>query len=132
MAALIFIGPLVISCGGDGGGGGTVTGPKAVPGELTASLVTPNADDRAVLLAITGPGSISGISTTTEYVVFAQTASGKATVAVFGSLTNGVLVRFSVPDVGAVASYTATITDIVDPGNVPRQSLGGYSITVAK
>jgi hypothetical protein len=122
--------PLLLSCGGGDGG---ATGPKAVPGELTLSLVTPNSDDRAVLISIAGPGPISAITASrTESMAFSQVTTGKASVAVFGALTSGPLVRFTVPDVAAAASYSATVTEVVDPANNPRSGVAGYAATIAK
>ena len=116
----------ILSCGGDS------TGPKAVPGDLTATLTTPNADDRAILITITSPGTISPGAAGADYVVFSKTLTGKTSVAVFGTLTTGPLVRFSVPDVGQAASYVVTVSDVADASNAPRSSLAGYSVTVSK
>lgn len=121
-----------IACGGDGGGG-SVTGPKAVPGELTATLVTPNADDRAILITITGPGPVSSVAAANDdYVVFSKVSGSKVSVALFGSLTSGTVIRFHVPDVGLVSSYTASLVEVVDPANNVRPQQTGYSVSISK
>jgi hypothetical protein len=134
-SALVLLLGVIVSCGGGdgGGGGGNITGPKATPGDLLVNLTTPNTDDRAVLITITGPGSISAVAgSNVDYAVFSQTATGKTTVAVFGPIVNGPLVKFTVSDTGAAASYGVTVNDAVDPANSPRSSLASYSVTVSK
>lgn len=136
---------LASSCGGSGGDHAPTqpapqppeqptqpTAPAAVPGTLTAHLVTPKADDGAILVEITGPAPLADLSTPVPGAVVHARANGNtAHVAVFGALAAGALIRFSVPDVNAASQYTATVTDASDRANALRASLTGYQITIA-
>jgi hypothetical protein len=136
---------LASSCGGSGGDRAPTqpapqtpeqptqpAAPVAVPGTLTARLVTPNIDDGAILVEISGPTPLADLATPVPGAVLHSRASGNAAhVAVFGSLAAGALVRFSVPDVNAASQYTATVTDASDRANSLRASLTGYAITIA-
>ncbi|HYJ78891.1 MAG TPA: hypothetical protein VEW03_04795, partial [Longimicrobiaceae bacterium] len=55
VAALLAVAALAAGC--DGGG---PSGP--VPGELVLRLETPNADDRAVLVSVTGPAAPGAVA----------------------------------------------------------------------
>ena len=119
----------IVGCG-DGGG------PIApIPGTLTVSLTTPNADDRAIHLSIKGAAAADSVSNvqvaTASLTVFSRDLDGnEAEAAVFGDLASGALVRFSVPDVNRASSYNATIVDVADASNEVRSSLSGYSLAV--
>ena len=130
------------SCGGGDGGGAPTepppppsvqpTVPVAVPGTLTVSLVTPFADDGAILLDITGPAPVTDVVAAAQGAVAHARSNGNATrVAVFGSLGGGALVRFSVPDVNAVQQYAAQVAEASDRASALRSSVTGYQLTVA-
>jgi hypothetical protein len=136
---------LASSCGGSGGDHAPTqpvpqppeqptqpSAPAAVPGTLTARLVTPNTDDGAILVEIAGPTPVADVATPVPGAVVHSRGSGNtARVAVFGSLAAGALVRFSVPDVNAASQYTATVTEASDRANALRASVTGYQITIA-
>jgi hypothetical protein len=133
---------LAASCGGSGGDRAPTepapqpptqpTAPVAVPGTLTVRLVTPNTDDGAILLDISGPAPMADLATPVQgAVVHSRTNGNTARVAVFGSIASGALVRFSVPDINAAAQYTAQVTEASDRANALRTSVNGYGITIA-
>ena len=135
---------VALSCGGSGGDRAPTQpppeqptppappiAPVAVPGSLTARLVTPNTDDGAILLDISGPAPMADLATPVQgAVVHSRTNGNTARVAVFGSIANGALVRFSVPDINAAAQYTAQVTEASDRANALRTSVNGYGITI--
>lgn len=107
--------------------------PEPVPGELTLSLSTPHADDRALLLTLTGPGPITGVQASgSGYTVHARAAESSVRLAVFGRVTNGPVVRFHVPDVEKASLYVATLQEAADPQNALRSSTAGYALTVSR
>ena len=136
---------VALSCGGSGGDRAPTQpppeqptppappiAPVAVPGSLTARLVTPNADDGAILLDITGPAPAAEITAAVQGAVVHSRTNGNTTrVAVFGSLASGALLKFSVPDVNAAPQYTAQVTEASDRASALRTSVGGYQITIA-
>jgi hypothetical protein len=104
-----------------------------VPGVLNVTLATPNANDRAALLTITGPAALTQLEAVGAGVVLHQRASGTTVhVAVFGPLASGGLLRFTVPDVNKAASYTVTVTEVAADTNRLRDNLAGYVTTVAR
>ena len=128
------------ACGGDGGGAATEppptpvqpTAPVAVPGTLTVRLVTPNTDDGAILLEITGPAPAAEPTSAAQGVVVHARASGNTSrVAAFGPIGPGDLLRFSVPDVNAAPQYTARAIEASDRGSALRTSVTGYQLTIA-
>lgn len=136
---------LAISCGGSGGDRAPTdpsqqqpvqpvqpTAPPAVPGTLTARLVTPNADDGAILLEISGPAPIADVTAAVQGAVVHSRANANTTrLAVFGPLASGALVRFSVPDVNAAQQYSAQVTEVSDRASALRTSVTGYGISIA-
>jgi len=138
---------LASSCGGSGGDR-TPTQPSApqapqqptqpttpaaaVPGTLSARLVTPNTDDGAILIEISGPAPLADLATPVQGAVVHSRTNGNTTrIAVFGSLAAGALVRFSVPDVNAASQYTAQVTEVSDRANALRASVTGYQVSIA-
>lgn len=104
------------------------TGPTA--GTLTVTLTTPNADDGAILLELSGP-DMTQIAAGNASLYFRHAQDGTTITAVLvGDVEGGPLITFHVPDVDAVSSYSATIQQVADRGNALRGSLTGYSLTV--
>ena len=117
------------------GSAGSISAPEeAEPGVLTVTLTTPNRDDRAVLVSVTGPGEIGEVSAALpgEYAVHARSNGSSVRAAVFGSISSGPVLRISVPDVNRLSSYTATVQEVVDPSNNVRPSKSGYTLTISR
>ena len=124
---------LLAGCGGDKGGAGITQPPAAVPGVLTLSLTTPHADDRAMMLSISGPGPITEITSSgTSYVLHSRASGTGFRVAVFGSLTSGALLRFSVPDVNKASSYQAAVLEVSDAANALRSTTAEHKLSVTQ
>ena len=104
------------------------------PGEIVVRLVSPNTGDAAASLVLTAP---SGVTLTdfepasNELAVFSRTSGTTTRIAVFGPL-NGAIVRFMVPNVRDATRYTVQLVEVSDEGNALRESLAGYSVTVAR
>jgi hypothetical protein len=108
------------------------TAPVAVPGTLGVRLVTPNADDGAILVEISSPAPLTDLATPVQGAVVHSRSDGNTTrAAVFGSLASGPLVKFSVPDVNAASRYSAKVTEASDRTNVLRPGVQGYQLTIA-
>jgi hypothetical protein len=107
--------------------------PAPVPGALTVHLATPNADDGAILLQITGPAPAAEVTSAAQGVVVHARANGNTSrVAVFGSLGSGALLRFSVPDVNAAQQFSAQVVEASDRGSALRPSVTAYQLTIAR
>ncbi len=120
-------------CGDDSGDGGT--GPTPTAGTLTLNLTSPNADDRAIHIRIAGSGAADSVSNVqaanASYTIHAKLENGNtAQAAVFGNLTNGALVTFSVPNVNNTGRYTISVVDAADANNALRNNQGSYTLQV--
>lgn len=120
----------ISGCGGDGSG--PVGPPAAEVGMLAVHLTSPVPRAGAVLLTISGPAVPTELTTTQPGVIVHQRAvAGGTSVAMFGSIAAGELLRMRVPDVGAAASYRATVREVAGEDNALREDLAGYAATVA-
>ncbi|KPK59517.1 MAG: hypothetical protein AMS21_09905 [Gemmatimonas sp. SG8_38_2] len=106
----------------------TPAGPTA--GTLSVTLATPNMDDGAILFEVTGPDIVAVTVTVPELYTHVGRDGSTLTIVVVGDIASGLLVGFDVPDVGAVASYGATVLQVADRTNAPRGALSGYNLTV--
>lgn len=140
LLALASVVALAACGGGEGGQAPTEptpppvqpTAPAAVPGTLTVRLTTPNTDDGAILLEITGPAPAAELTATAQGAVVHTRANGNTSrVAVFGSLGAGAVLRFSVPDVNAAPLFSAQLIEASDRGSALRASVTGYQLTIA-
>ena len=124
-AALLLAAALLAAC--DAGAPA-----KPLPGDLTVTLATPNKDG-ALLVSITGPAAVGPVQAAAPgAVVRARTQGTTTTVAVFGTLAAGPLLRFSVPDVRQASQYRATVSEAADTQNASRASLAGYALAVSR
>jgi len=106
--------------------------PAPVPGTLTVRLVTPNTDDGAILLEITGPAPAAELTSAAQGAVVHARANGNTSrIAVFGALGSGALLRFSVPDVNAAQQFSAQLLEASDRGSALRPSVTAYQLTIA-
>ena len=111
------------------------TGPKVpVPGALTFELQTPNAQEGALLIQLSGPGlTAAAVSTTgSSNQAFARMSGSALKIAVFGTIPAGPVFNIRVPDLARASEYTATVTEVSDTGNNLRVSLTGYAVRVKR
>jgi hypothetical protein len=101
-----------------GGCKADTTGPNS--GTLGLQLANAVANDRALLIQLVGTDTSARIDTVlaaagSSYRVFAlRQASARWRVIVVGSLGNGALVSFAVPDKTKTTAYSATILDVAN------------------
>ena len=106
---------------------------KPEPGVLTVRLASPNADDRAILVAISGPGAMTSVvSASDALVLHSRVAGGVVRAAAFGPLAEGALLRFAVEDVARSAEYTATVIEASGGDDALRADLSAYRLTVTR
>ncbi|HET9294517.1 MAG TPA: hypothetical protein VFO06_09510 [Gemmatimonadales bacterium] len=124
LASLVLVGLAGLGCGGDGGG---PSGPE--PGVLRVTLVTPNADDGAIMLEMTG--NVDSIEAATPYEMFmARPTAGMTRVILTGDLTDGLLLRVHVPDVTTEAPPGIQILQVAARDSYLQRPLGGYGLVV--
>ena len=126
VAALAFSG---VACGdGDGGGG---TGPGTEAGTIEVSLSTPNADDGAVLIRISGPGITSVAAFDPSHVVFNKPALGEVQVILVGDNLNGAILKLQVADVNALTQFTGTVLQAAKVTDELQSPLTSYGLSFA-
>lgn len=128
---LAVLAAAVLSACGDAGMGVEPDAPQ--PGVLTVTLATPFPDDRAMLITVSGPDEATAVADAgSGYTVHARAGGTTFRAAVFGRLSSGPLVRFSVPDVNRASAYRATIQEVVDPSSSIRPSTSGYGLAITR
>jgi hypothetical protein len=109
----------------------TCSGPVA--GDLTVSLVTPNADDGAIVVRVTASQSkeiTSAAVACTGCRIFAEQPSSTELRAVLtGELVAGPLVRVSVSDTKTPDAYSVQIVQVANRSYQLR-SPSGYSLSI--
>jgi hypothetical protein len=116
-----------LECGGS-------TEPKTgpVPGALVVTLATPNTDDAAILLTVTGPAAPTSVTPQTGLRLFQGGGLGATSHLVLtGALGNGPILTLQVADVNVASSYHATIQSVASTDYVLR-TVAAYSLTVAQ
>lgn len=99
------------------------------PGVLELVLTTPNANDGAVLLEVTGAvDSVQPMS----YTTFSSLESGGARVVVTGDIASGVVARLYVPDAASAGQYTGSLSQAAQRSSFTLQNLTGYRVVVRR
>jgi hypothetical protein len=107
--------------------------PTPRPGNLVVSLVSPHADDGAIVVEMSGPISANPERTdSTTYMLAYQVRPGVTRLLVAGDLTNGPIAIIPVPDVAGAVRLRAVLLTVSDRGSLVRDHLDGYSLTVTK
>lgn len=118
IAALAVLG---VACGDD----------APVPGTLTISLVTPNADDGAILLNLGGPGLTTPQSASSSYILFSRLESSvQLRIAIVGNLTAGPLFTLSVSDVRDLSAFSSSVIEVATRSDELRSSVTGYDLDI--
>ncbi len=126
-AALLVAALAAAACGGDS------TGTQAAdPGLVTVSLVTPNTDDGAVLLSLSGTSVSDLQSASGSYRVYWRLAApGEVRAVVVGNIAAGPIFTATVPDRRALGQVTAAVAEVASRSDVLRASVSGYQLSIA-
>jgi len=102
-------------------------------GTATVSFVTPNSDDGAVLVALTGPGVRDAQPSSFAYKAYWRVVSAnELRLLVVGNLAAGVVATVTVDDLGKLDQYHATVLEVASRADVVRPSTAGYSFTFSR
>lgn len=114
----------------------TPTGPPAppvpVPGTLVVRLTTPNQNDAAIVVRLSGPDVTQLQSGNAAYQLHTRAAGASQRIALFGTLTTGPVLRFHVPDVARLSEYSAQVVEVADDSNDMRAELAGYDVAIER
>lgn len=126
----LALGAFVSACGSSGSGGGN-TGPSA--GTLYVTYSTPNTDDGALLVKVTG-GAVTAVAIDTSLKGFSRvSANGDTTmIVVAGAVKSGVVAKLSVPDTRAVLAYSGTVLQVAQAATYAQRTVVGRSVVVSQ
>lgn len=121
---------LVVTCGGDADNGGTAP-PVDMrnPGFVTLTLSTPNSNDGALLLTLSG-GVVDSLTASVGDLFFAPIGSTSVRIMVAGTITDGAIGRFWVPDRRNISQYLALVEQAAVRGTYQQQDITGYSLSI--
>jgi len=127
---------LALLCGGSLAAAGCPSPEGPVAGDLEVRVVSPNLDDRAILLRLHGRQTAVAAPSGSGYqVLVAPYRADTVTVLVMAPrgqhLLAGAIVRVSVPDTRQVDAYLARPLDVASTAYLQR-ALTGYTLAVAK
>ena len=123
---------LLAACGAQGPTSNTPVQPPvaAVSGWLTVQLTTPNSNDGAVQIAVSGPGVDS--AKVVSYDGYASVASSNANLIVTGAVTSGTIARVWVRDLARTSSVQATVVAAAARSSYAMQEMNGYRAVLVR
>jgi hypothetical protein len=128
--AAMLVGALAAlgSCG-EATAPGEPAGPT--PGRQRVTQNTPGSREGAVRQEIPRPALPTEVESAQAGVLaHVRQAGGVSTVALFGTVAAGEVLRLRVPDVRAAASYQAAVREVAGEDNALREDLAPYRATV--
>lgn len=122
LAALVGLVLVGLSCGGGDSG----TGPSSPdPGPVNLVLTTPNSNDGALLLSITG-GTVTSVAQQ-GYEVLASAPGATTKLLVRGTIAGGPIATITVPDRHKLTSYHVTVLQAAARGTYQQLAVQSYS-----
>ena len=105
--------------------------PPPPPGSAVVSLTTPNTNDGAVLVTLTGPGLTTLQASDTSNLFYSRLASdSEARLILVGNLSSGPILNFKIATGKTISAYTAIVQQVAMRNDSLRASLSGYKLTV--
>ena len=127
----VVLAAITIACGGDSNNGGTEPQDTSNPGFVNVTLATPNSNDGALLLTLSG-GAMDSLTASVGTIFFASTGTNTLRVMVAGTIGDGPIVRFWMPDRRNLAQYVATLEQAAVRSTYEQQDIGAYSLSIAE
>lgn len=104
------------------------TGPTG--GALTMTLASPNDDDGAMLLTLSG-GPIDSVETTGYKLYSASSRPGSLSLIVTGNLVSGPIARIHIPDTRQASRYIVSIDQVAARAAYTQRDPASYSVSLA-
>ena len=130
-ACAVVLAAMTIACDGNKDIVGTGPDDTINPGFVNVTLATPNSNDGALLLTLSG-GTMDSLAASAGTIFFASTGTNTLRVMVAGTITAGPVVRFWMPDRRNVAQYLATLEQVAVRSSYEQQDIGGYGLSIAQ
>ena len=113
---------IVAACGGDAAS-------LPVPGTLTLRLHTPNANDGALVVVVSG-GPVLAVRPAGS-LELARNSDGAGThLLLVGDLTEGVVALVDIPDISRASAYVATLEQVADRTSFSLLDAAAYQVTI--
>ena len=103
--------------------------PARGPGALEIRLVTPNAEDGALLLTLSG-GPVDSITSAAFEIVSLPVSANDHRVLIRGALRSGIVARLWVPERENQSAYVVSVTEAVGRTSYARRDVAGYAVSV--
>ncbi|HRP07505.1 MAG TPA: hypothetical protein PLL69_03365 [Gemmatimonadales bacterium] len=131
--ALPMLASLLVACGATSTGPttGDDTTPPVTPGWLTIQFTTPNSDDGAVQLRVTGP-ALDSVVADSRYDGFGTASATVGDLVATGSIVTGNLARFRVPDVNRTSEYSVSVVAVAQKSTYALRSMSGYQAVIVR
>ena len=122
----IALAAFLTSCGAH-----SPTGPQ--PGTLQVKLQDPNSGDGAIMFTLSGPTAVTNLAAGGGDTLWsANSGSTVNRVLLTGAIGNGTILRFDVPDVGAVSEYIVSVNSAASSADYSLRSVVNYSAFVSR
>lgn len=103
------------------------------PGTLAVALITPHADDGAVVFELHGEGLERAEPAAVGYRAFSRkTRSGELRVVVFGDLAAGPVVTVAIAELSAAGAVRGAVIEVARRDDTLREDLSGYGVRVRR
>jgi hypothetical protein len=105
--------------------------PPPPTGSAVVSLTTPNGDDGAVSVTLTGPGLTTLQVSSSSTLFFSRAVSdSEARVIAVGNLAAGPLFTFKVAAGHQLSAYSATVVQVATRSDSLRSNTSGYKLAI--
>jgi hypothetical protein len=101
------------------------------PGPLELQVVTPNADDGALLIAVSG-GPVDSITSSEFEVAMLEISPRQYRMLIRGPVHSGSVAQLWVPDRGRRFAYVSSIAQAVSRGTYQRRAVADYGVSVGR
>jgi hypothetical protein len=103
----------------------------AGPGWLDVRFVSPTVDDGGVMFVVRG-GPVDSLRSSFADLYADRVSATEWRVIVLGNVSSTVVARLWVPDLDAVARYTATLEQVASGVTFAQRSTEGYGIAIER
>jgi hypothetical protein len=102
------------------------------PSGAVVSLITPNADDGAIVVTLKGPNVTTFEAGSSTYVLYSRIVSPQeARIIVVGNVAAGPLFTVKLGAGQQLSTYSAAVDQVAARSDTLRTSLSGYQLTLA-
>jgi hypothetical protein len=120
----------VTACAGDGGEV-TPTQPSADRGWVALVLATPNANDGALLISVSG-GAVLGVTESNYDILSSASGPSGVKLLVRGHIVAGPIATIELPDRKRLPHYRVTVEQAAARSTYQQQNTSAYGVTVSR